>query len=118
MVGHIKGCHVKVFYFFDFFELIMSNPSPKPRPTSSEIGRNLFKILKYLSMFLYPNPGLNALITWSTIFYLFGCSSVDEPFWYLLHKKSLFDIKKMKMGFLFNENPKPLSQYYSTTKIH
>ena len=24
----------------------------------------------------------------------------------------------MKNVFLFNENPKPLSQYYSTTKIH
>ena len=32
------------FIFLIFFELVMSNPSPKPRPTSSEIGRNLFKI--------------------------------------------------------------------------
>ena len=37
---------MKVFYFFDFFELVMSNPSPKPRPTSSEIGMNLFKMFE------------------------------------------------------------------------
>ena len=46
MVGQIKGCHVNVFLFFIFFELVMSNPSPKPRPTSNEIGRYLFKMFE------------------------------------------------------------------------
>ena len=38
-------CKCFPFYWF-FFELVMSNHSPKPRPTSSEIGTNLFTMFE------------------------------------------------------------------------
>ena len=50
----------------------------------------------------------NALIRLSTSFYIFGCCSFDEPFWYLLHKKVSFDTKNEKWVFYSTKTLNPL----------
>ena len=98
VVGQIKWCHVKVFLFFLFFYLVMFNPSPKPRPTSSEIGRNLFKYLKYLSMFLYPKVFLMQKMIW--IKYL-NSSHFSNRFKYFIYQISIYGFKDMNYS-IFN----------------
>ena len=88
------------------------------RLTSSEIDSNLyemFEIPKYVFTF---KP--RVICTYKVVYYFLslwmflfrGAILVSAS-----QKKPVLTLIKWKMGFLFNENPKPRSQHYHTTKI-
>ena len=68
-------------------------------------------ILLYLIFYTFI-VSLDVLIEWYIIFYTFTVS-VDAS-----QNNSVSTQKKWKIGFLLKENPKPLIQHYSTSKIH
>ena len=89
------------------------------RPISSEIGRNLSEMFEIPKYVFISKPKVKC--TYKMLYYFLSICLFLFRWAVLLaasQKKACFDTKKWKMGFLFNENPKPLSQYYSTTKVH
>ena len=87
-------------------------------PTSSEIGRILyceFAVAKYVFM---SKP---RVITTYIMVYYFPSHWMFLFRWAVLvpasQKQPVLTLKKWKMCFLLNKNPKPRTQHYSTTKI-
>ena len=89
------------------------------RIISSKIGKNLSEMFEIPKYVFISKPRVKC--TYKVVYYFLSiCMFL---FWWSIlvaasQKKTVWTLKNKKMGFLFNENPKPFGQYYYTTKIH